>query len=607
MACRPERPRHPRSRDGRPEDQPGRSRDAVFSRSPVAHIVPHEPAQPRKRQQQHHYARPAQAHVGAHLLVGAGVAYVLGEADPVRIVVLEQTASGKGGHEPLNPDLFVQAHDAGVSADNALVENPAGKLLKLLLLQRLQVATANLGRLGDAEKGYAAILALLPQIVPELSHAVVPSRKKQQTQGIFKHDTTRKCCRSKEYSGPHREEQRCSAEPARAREVRAAKSSFVRLKRVLSGEPNKLNKLVVGNLLHRPLRTLISMFAVAIEVIMILSIVAIMFGMLNGSKNRTSGVGMDIIVSPSGTTMFNGVGGAPAPIKIADTLRKQPHVRAVSPVIIQLTSASSLENIYGIDFESFNALKPFVFISGGPFRGPYDVIIDDIAAKADHGHRVGETMNIIKHDFHICGIVEHGKGGRKFVPIGTLGELTGAEGKASVFYVKSDDLANQNLIRAEIQAIPGFNGAYEVRTLDELMSQMTPEHIPAFSAGLYTVITIAVVIGFLVIFQSMYTAVMERTREIGILKSLGASQGYIVNVVLRETALISVVGILLGVALTFVLKTGVHLRYATIDFLITGPWIVRGAIIAFVGAMLGAAYPAVKAARKDPIDALAYE
>ncbi|HEY0795861.1 MAG TPA: FtsX-like permease family protein [Acidisarcina sp.] len=368
-----------------------------------------------------------------------------------------------------------------------------------------------------------------------------------------------------------------------------------------------MNKLVVGNLLHRPLRTLISMFAVAMEIIMILSIVAIMIGMLNGNKTRTSGVGMDMFVRPTGTTMFNGVGGAPAPIRIADILRRQPHVKVVAPVIIQLTSASALENIYGIDYASYDALRPFIFISGGPFQGPYDVIVDDYFARADKGHHVGETINIIKHDFRICGIVEHGKGGRKFIPIDTLGQLTGSEGKASVFYLKSDNPANLPLIRSEIESVPGLKGSYEVQTLDEWLSVMTPEHLPAFTAGLDTVIGIAVVIGFLVIFQSMYTAVMERTREIGILKSLGASKAYIVNVVLRETALISVAGIMLGVVLTFAIRTGVQHRFPTLDFLITPGWILRGAVIAFIGAMLGAAYPALKAARKDPIDALAYE
>ena len=67
---------------------------------------------------------------------------------------------------------------------------------------------------------------------------------------------------------------------------------------------------------------------------------------------------------------------------------------------------------------------------------------------------------------------------------------------------------------------------------------MTPDNLPGFQVAIEIVIGIAVVVGFLVIFQAMYTAVMERTREIGILKSMGASKLYIVNVVLRETMLL---------------------------------------------------------------------
>jgi ABC-type antimicrobial peptide transport system permease subunit len=69
------------------------------------------------------------------------------------------------------------------------------------------------------------------------------------------------------------------------------------------------------------------------------------------------------------------------------------------------------------------------------------------------------------------------------------------------------------------------------------------------------VIGIAVIIGFLVIFQSMYTSVLERTREIGILKSMGASKWTIVSVVLRETAVLAVAGVVVGVALSFAVKS----------------------------------------------------
>ena len=136
---------------------------------------------------------------------------------------------------------------------------------------------------------------------------------------------------------------------------------------------------------------------------------------------------------------------------------------------------------------------------------------------------------------------------------------------------------------------------------------LTPEHLPAFTIALNVVISIAVIIGFLVIFQSMYTAVMERTREIGILKSLGASKGYIINVVLRESALITVCGIVLGMIFTQAIHAWMSYRFPTLPFFATTDWWFKGAAIALTGGILGAIYPAFKAASKDPIDALAYE
>jgi putative ABC transport system permease protein len=367
-----------------------------------------------------------------------------------------------------------------------------------------------------------------------------------------------------------------------------------------------MNKLVVGNLLHRPLRAAISVLAVAIEVIMILSIAAIMVGMINDQKVRTNGIGADLIVRPPNSSFLAGVSGAPVPAKIADVLAKLPHVAVASPVITMLSTVGSVESIWGIDYPSYNALRPFVFLSGGPFTGPNDAIVDDVFARSDHGHHVGETIMILNHPFRICGIVEHGKGGRKLVPIRTLGGFMGAENNASVFYIKSDDPKNEDAIRKEIKATPGMS-EYQVQTMDEFMSLMTPSKLPAFNAALDVVIGIAVIVGFIVIFQSMYTAVMERTREIGILKSLGASKGYVVNVVLRETALLSVAGIIVGLLLTFATRVFMNHRFPTLAFPIEPMWIMRTAVLAFFGSILGAVYPALKAAQKDPIDALAYE
>src|SRR5205807_8697590 len=155
-----------------------------------------------------------------------------------------------------------------------------------------------------------------------------------------------------------------------------------------------------------------------------------------------------------------------------------------------------------------------------------------------------------------------------------------------------------------IKEKPGME-QYAVRSMQEYLSMMTPDNLPGFNVAIEIVIGIAVIVGFLVIFQSMYTAVMERTREIGILKSIGASKLYIVNVVLRETVLLAVVGILVGIAVSLAARVGIQHRWPLVHIDQSNDWIIRATIIAIVGSAAGALYPAYKAAQKDPIDALA--
>jgi putative ABC transport system permease protein len=368
-----------------------------------------------------------------------------------------------------------------------------------------------------------------------------------------------------------------------------------------------MNKLVIANILHRPLRSIISILAVAIEVIMILSIVGIFMGMLNDQRQRTNGIGADLMMRPNGTTIFNGVGGVAIPIKDGEALMRLPHVAVVAPVITSLDTGGSLEILYGIDYPSFDALRPFKFLAGGPFKGPNDVIIDDVIAASKPGYRVGDTITALgDHAFRISGIVEHGKGGRKLFPIDTMAELKSSPGKCSIFYIKTDDPANEQLVIQEIHSTHGLEN-FPVQTMEEWLSFMTPEKLPGFNLALYIVTGIAVVVGFLVIFQSMYTAVLERTREIGILKSMGASKATIVTVVLRETAVMAVAGVVVGIASTFGVRFLLLHAFPTQHFEITAEWLARGAGIAFAGALCGALYPAWMAARKDPIDALAYE
>jgi len=364
--------------------------------------------------------------------------------------------------------------------------------------------------------------------------------------------------------------------------------------------------MVLANLVYRPIRSLISIVAIAVEVTLILVIVGLSIGMLNDSANRQRGIGADLMIQPPGGSYFAGVSGAPMSIKIADVLRRLPHVAVVSPVVQQLNTAGAVEVISGIDMASYEALGgPFRYLEGGPFEKQDDILVDEYFARSNHV-RAGDMLETLNHRTRVAGIVEQGKGARKFLQIGTLQDWTDSKGKVSVFYVKCDDPKNTNLVKQEILQIPGMQG-YGVRSMAEYLSLLTPEKTPGLSTFIKVVIGVAVIIGFIVIFQAMYTAVMERTREIGILKSLGASKLYIVNVILRETLLLTIFGILVGIAISYAASAGIRAKFPLLPILITSKWILYSTAVAVVGSLLGAIYPAIKAARKDPIDALAYE
>src|SRR3979411_2565500 len=102
---------------------------------------------------------------------------------------------------------------------------------------------------------------------------------------------------------------------------------------------------------------------------------------------------------------------------------------------------------------------------------------------------------------------------------------------------------------------------YSVLSTPDYLSMMTPSNLPGFRPFIGVVIGVSVIIGFLVIFQAIYAAVMERTREIGILKAMGASKFYIVNVVLRETILLAMAGIALGIAVSLAARVGIQQRW----------------------------------------------
>ena len=362
--------------------------------------------------------------------------------------------------------------------------------------------------------------------------------------------------------------------------------------------------MIVANVLHRPVRTIISILAVAIEVSMVMLVVGMTTGLLHESAKRVEGVGADVLVQPPGASFLLGLGSAPVPIKISGLLAGLPHVQAVTPVLLQTNTTGGLNVIYGIDMKSFERVSGgFAYHSGGPFASPYDILVDDVYARANQV-KVGQTLTMLDHKFRVCGIVEHGKGARLFIPLETTQDLSESHDKASIFFVKCTDPGYGDDV---VGTIRHLLPEYHVLSIREYMSMMTSNNLPGLNAFIEAMIAVAVGIGFLVIFLSMYTTITERTREIGILKSLGASKGYIIAAILREAALLCLAGIAGGIIGSVFAKRLILEQFPTLSVDLTLEWGIRAASLALVGSLIGAFYPALRAAQLDPVDALAYE
>ena len=360
-------------------------------------------------------------------------------------------------------------------------------------------------------------------------------------------------------------------------------------------------RLLWSNLGVHPLRSGLSAAAIALQVFLILLIVGLTSGVLADWRARAEGVGADVIVQPPNSSIFFSFSSAVIPQSLAAEIEKLPGVDEAAPVFIVM-DVKYLGVIYGIDYQRFNGLsKGFTFLSGQPFTGDNDAIADDLAA-AGRKLKVGSPINLMNHEFNLSGIVVHGKGARFFVPIKTAQDIAGAENRVSMIYVRST--GDTEALRSElVKRFP----TYRIRSTAEYMSLMTSTSLPELTPFINSFIGLGVVISFLVVLLTMYTLVLERRREIGVLKAIGSSQIEICGLVVAESLLLVVLGVVLGLVSTYGVKAVLHHTSPTLQIEIESIWIFRAIVVAVVGALAGATYPALRAARSDPVDALACE
>ena len=343
------------------------------------------------------------------------------------------------------------------------------------------------------------------------------------------------------------------------------------------------------------------MIAIGVQVAMMLTLVGLSNGMLRDVAQRTKGIGADLLVKAPGSSIIGF--STNMTDKYLPFIRKQPHVKLATGALIVGTGA--LTSVTGLNLPEFDAMSGgFHYLAGRPFRGPGEIIIDEYYAR-EHKLKLGDSMIALNTPWKVVGIVAPGMLARVIVPLDVLQELTANTGKLSTIYVKLDDPARTQEVIANLKSLKPDLPVY---SMEEWVSLFNVNSVPMLREFIDVIIGLGVLIGFLVVFLSMYTAVLERTREIGILKALGASPGFILNLLMRETALVAILGAGIGIGFSYLSREAIQAFApgSLTQAIVPDWWPIAGAI-AMGGALLGATYPGLKAARQDAIEALTYD
>jgi putative ABC transport system permease protein len=366
-----------------------------------------------------------------------------------------------------------------------------------------------------------------------------------------------------------------------------------------------MGNYVIGQIFHRRTRSMLTIVGVALGVVLVTLTVGLAHGQLAERGRREASTGAEILLRPGGSGVSPIQGTLGIDLGLVPEVASVDGVEAVVPLgqhLERTESGFGWRSIDGVDLDAYAPISGLAVVEGRAFNpGADEAIVDQVFARNPEG-RIGKTVEIGGRAFTIVGVYAPESMSRIKVPLVAIQDYYNTPGAASLLMVKTRPGVDvESVARALRDRFPE-NQILMSRDLPAFYSQ----GIPALNTFLNVVIGLSLLISTLVILLTMYTTVIERTRQIGILKSLGASRTFIAGVIESEALVISAVGVLVGFAIA--LLAGLAIRRATslqIEF--EAQWFAITGVVGLLSGVIGALYPALRAANLDPVEALAHD
>ncbi len=387
----------------------------------------------------------------------------------------------------------------------------------------------------------------------------------------------------------------------------------------------------MANVKQRPLRTAVSIAGVALGVILVVLTIGLARGVMRDSAERQTNVEAELRFWPPGNVSLT-ANPLMLPERYAEAIENgvQPTeefpdvepkpavagVAATTPVGEWVQSSGGgigFEVVDGIDYESFIKTTNLNIIDGRPLSDgttpetKYEAIVDPFYAENNRDATgrpvsVGSTITVLGNEFKVVGIYQPSVLGRVKIPLRTMQDLLGGARNCTFVMIRAEQSDRVDEVKRTIEEYYPGNRVIYTSDLPALYAQ----GISQVETFLDVVIGLSLIISMLVVLLAMYTTVVERTREIGILKSLGASKLFIIGSIEKEAALISLLGVVAGFIIAVIGKVGIEAT-TKLKIDLQPEWLLLSAGLALVGGLIGALYPAMRAANLDVVEAINYE